>query len=66
MKRWHYWLAAALLFRPSSPEEQLDLDRSLHVLQRYVSLLVAAYLAWSFSIRAAILVDGARVAGDAT
>lgn len=46
MKRWHYWLAAALLFRPPSPEEQLDLDRSLHVLRRYAPLLLAVFVAW--------------------
>ncbi|HQR22991.1 MAG TPA: histidine kinase [Burkholderiaceae bacterium] len=46
MKGWRNWLAAALLFRAPSPEEQVDLDRSLHVLRRYAPLLLAAYLAW--------------------
>lgn len=46
MKRWRYWLAAALLLRPPGEEEQVDLDRSLHVLRRYALLLLAAYAAW--------------------
>jgi signal transduction histidine kinase len=46
MKRWRYWLAAGLLFRAPSPEELIDLDRSLHVLRRYAPLLLAVYVAW--------------------